>query len=397
MRLLHVAPSYLPAYRYGGLIYSVHGLCWALAVRGHDVQVFTTNVDGPGDSDVPLGVPVELNGVKVWYFPSRRLRRLYWSPAMGRALKAQAASFDLLHLHSIYLWPTWAAARAARQASVPYILAPHGMLVQDLIRRKSRWVKSAWIRLIERRNLEQAAALHLTSAAEAEACRAFGFRLPPLVVVPYGVNLPAADIPGADQTHASPFAGLGGILDEQPLILFLGRVNWEKGLDRLLQALVRVPGADLAIAGNDEEDYTPVLAALAAELGIADRVHFLGLVQGAAKEWLFRRAALMVLPSYSENFGNVVLEALARRCPVVVTPEVGLAGFVQEAGAGLVAAGDPKPLAAAIRKLLADPARREQMGAAGEQAVREQFAWEAVAEQMEAAYQRMMRARSRED
>src|SRR5512137_1024098 len=130
MRLLHVVPTYLPAVRYGGPIHSVHGLCAALAARGHDVQVFTTNVDGPGNSAVPLGRPVDVDGVKVWYFPSRRLRRLYWSPAMGRMLKQEVGSFDLVHLHSVFLWPTWAAARAARGSSVPYVLSPRGMLVK---------------------------------------------------------------------------------------------------------------------------------------------------------------------------------------------------------------------------------------------------------------------------
>ncbi len=95
MRLLHVVPTYLPAVRYGGPIQSVHGLCAALAARGHDVHVFTTNVDGPGDSAVPLGRPVDMDGVNVWYFPSRWLRRLYWSPPMARALKRDVGTFDL--------------------------------------------------------------------------------------------------------------------------------------------------------------------------------------------------------------------------------------------------------------------------------------------------------------
>ena len=84
MRLLHVTPTYLPATRYGGPIQSVHGLCTALAARGHDVHVFTTNVDGRGDSAVPLARCVPTDGVGVWYFPSRWLRRLYWSPPMAR-------------------------------------------------------------------------------------------------------------------------------------------------------------------------------------------------------------------------------------------------------------------------------------------------------------------------
>ena len=134
---------------------------------GHDVHVFTTSVDGPGDSDVPIGTPVDLEGVQVTYFPSRVLRRLYWSPPLRSALAADIARFDLVHLHAIYLWPTWAGARAARAARVPYVVSPRGMLVPELIRRKSRWVKSAWIALIDRANVEGAAAIHATSSVEA--------------------------------------------------------------------------------------------------------------------------------------------------------------------------------------------------------------------------------------
>ena len=87
MRILHIIPSYLPAVRYGGPIFAVHGLCKAMAARGHQVQVFTTNIDGPGNSPVPIGVPVNLEGVWVRYFPCPLLRRLYWAPALGRALE----------------------------------------------------------------------------------------------------------------------------------------------------------------------------------------------------------------------------------------------------------------------------------------------------------------------
>ena len=146
MRILHVIPSYLPAVRYGGPIFATHGLCKALAARGHEVQVFTTNVDGPGNSPVPVGLTVNLEGVQVRYFPCPLFRRLYWAPALGRALENEIDKFDVVHLHSVFLWPTWAAARAACKAGVPYVLSPRGMLVKELIRRRSRLAKSAWIR-----------------------------------------------------------------------------------------------------------------------------------------------------------------------------------------------------------------------------------------------------------
>ena len=132
-------------------------------------------------------------------------------------------------------WPTWAAARAARAASVPYVLSPRGMLVQDLIRRKSRWLKTAWIALIERRNLERAAAIHVTSATEADELRPFGFHLPPVIVVPNGIEPPEFMLgrPASAEVEA--------IVARQPLILFLSRIHWKKGLDRLIPALVEAP------------------------------------------------------------------------------------------------------------------------------------------------------------
>ena len=369
MRILHVVPTYLPATRYGGPIVSVHGLCRALAARGHDVHVFTTNVDGDGVSDVPLGVAVPLDNVNVHYFASS-FRRLYYSPAMKRALRG-VRDFDVVHLHSVFLWPTLAAARAARRAGVPYVVSPRGMLVPELIRRKSRFVKTAWLALFEKRTLLHASLVHFTSHQEqSDALRVVEGSDPKGragVVIPNGVELPsAAEGPRGDE------------------LLFLGRINWKKGLDRLIEAMTMLPEARLVVAGNDEENYR-------ASLPHADNVRFIGPVSGDAKADLLRRAAALVLPSYSENFGNVVLEAMAAGTPVVVTPEVGLAEEVARAGAGIVTPNDPPQLAAALRALLADRARAEAMGRAGRVAVEARFTWDRVAAEMEAAYARISR------
>src|SRR5215211_5244750 len=190
MRILHVVPSYLPAVRYGGPIFAVHGLCQALAARGHEVQIVTTNIDGQVNSRAPIAVSVSLDGVQVRYFSCPILRRLFWAPMMGRTLKREIGTFDAVHVHSVFLWPTWAAARAARNAAVPYVLAPRGMLIRDLIARRSRLAKSAWIRLIERSNVERAAAIHLTSQLEAAELERFGWRLPRLAVIANGIDDP---------------------------------------------------------------------------------------------------------------------------------------------------------------------------------------------------------------
>lgn len=387
MKVLHVVPTYLPARRYGGPIYAVHGLCRALVARGHEVHVFTTNVDGAGDSDVPLGQPVDVDGVQVWYFPSRFLRRLYYAPALARALRRHARDYELIHLHSIYLWPTWIAARIAARFGIPYVVAPRGMLVRELVRRKSRWIKSAWIRLVERRTFARARAIHVTSTREAEEAGHFGLVFRRVLVIPNGVDAAAED-----SSRSAPSPAVAAALRRRPLILYLGRINWKKGLERLIAALPQVPDAHLAVAGNDEEGLLPRLVALAAERGVTERVTFLGPVIGADKAALLQGAEVLVLPSLSENFGNVVLEAMAAGCPVAVTPEVGLARVVAESGAGVVSAGDPTALGAALRDMLRDRSELERMGQRGRQRVLRDFTWDAVAAQMEAAYREILQA-----
>jgi glycosyltransferase involved in cell wall biosynthesis len=384
MRILHVVPTYIPAYRYGGPIRSVHGLCKGLVKLGHDVHVFTTNVDGPRNSNVPLDSPIKLDGVNVWYFQSRYLRRIYWSPPMADALSERIYDFDLLHLHSIYLWPTWAAARAARRRNIPYLLSPRGMLEKDLIRRKSPLAKTVWISLIEKRNIENAVALHVTSKRETAEALKFGLKLPPVFEVPNGIDLETSP---SDNNISSL---IRHILQKSPFLLFLGRINWKKGLDRLIPAMRHIPGMYLVIAGNDEENYTPSLEALADNYEVRGRIFFAGPVHGADKKALLKNASVLVLPSYSENFGNVVLEAMAQGCPVAVTPEVGAAEIVLDANAGIVVDGSPDIFGPHIRQLIENQELCRIMGKNGLNAVSKAFTWEKIARQMEDVYKRIL-------
>lgn len=386
MRILHVIPTYVPAWRYGGPIIAVHGLCRALVRRGHEVHVFTTSVDGPVDLDVPLGTPVDVDGVSVRYFASRHLRRLYWSPTLGAALKARLPDYDLVHLHSVFLWPTWAAARAARRAGKPYVVSPRGMLVRELVTRKSWFAKTLWIRLVERNTVRHAAAIHATSVLEREQLGRFGFELPRTEVIPNGVELETG-APAPDSSVSVPA--------DRPYLLFLGRVNWKKGLDRLIPALTLVPDVNLVVAGNDEENYRPVLEVLAAREGVRGRVHFVGPVYGQDKQLLLRGALALVLPSYSENFGNVVLEAMAAGCPAVVTEEVGLADVVRSSGAGVVTGGTPEALGNALQRLTADAEARRAMGEKGRRIVAADYSWDSVASRMEALYGSILVGRPR--
>ncbi|HEX7830192.1 MAG TPA: glycosyltransferase, partial [Thermoanaerobaculia bacterium] len=303
MKILHVVPTYFPARRYGGPIVAVHGLCKSLAARGHDVDVFTTNVDGDGTLDVPIATPVDVDGVQVRYYPSP-FPRLYWSPAMRNALRAEVAQYDVVHSHAVYLWPGIATARAAHRAHVPFVISPRGMLVPELIAQKSRVVKSAWLRVFERRGFANASAIHFTAPLEYEDAKRVGaLPLPSPLIIPNGIDVePRPNVERDART-----------------LLFLGRINWKKGLERVIEALPSLPDTRFVIAGNDEESLTPKLRSLAESLGVANRVAFPGPVYGVAKNELLARATLFVLMSTSENFGNAVLEALAMETPAVLS------------------------------------------------------------------------------
>jgi glycosyltransferase involved in cell wall biosynthesis len=305
------------------------------------------------------------------------MRRLCWSPSFGEHVRNTIRDFDVAHLHSVFLWPTAAAARAAIHAGVPYVVAPRGMLVRDIIDQKNRLIKTLWIRFVERTNLANAARVHITAELEGAELRALGLPLPRMSCIPNGVEWPARPLP----LSAGPFADL-----PERYALFLSRICWKKGLDRLLRAWQSVPDIPLMIAGNDEEGYRAELETLARSMGIAARVRFIGPVSDTHKWALYAHAELFVLPSYSENFGNVVAEAMAMGCPVVVSPEVGISALVTSSGAGVVTDCAPAELAAVMTRLLSDRSRRHEMGRRGVEVVRTRLSWDAVAAQMEAVY-----------
>ncbi|MGH1542052.1 MAG: glycosyltransferase [Arenicella sp.] len=387
MNILHVVPSYLPAYRYGGPIVSVHGLCRGLVAAGHHVTVCTTSVDGPDELDVATGQAVDVDGVKVFYFAANQRhkgwsRRLYRSNDMARYLQQEAGKFDLIHLHSVYLWPTWFAAKQAVRYKVPYIISPRGMLVRGLIERKNRWLKTAWLKLFERSNLSNATALHFTSNQEKadahEVMRQIGLNNKTGFVLENGVDVLQQKTAPIDDIRT----------DNE--VLYLGRISWKKGLELLINAIQQCPEVRLTIAGNDDENYIRKLQKLIDSKGLRSRVTFTGFVDNKQKEQLLRRSTILALCSDNENFGNVVLEAMAYACPVVVTAGVGASAAVKAHDAGVVVDPDANAIATAINRLLQDVSLREQCGLNGQKAVRDSFSWPVIASRMASQYQKLM-------
>jgi glycosyltransferase involved in cell wall biosynthesis len=301
-------------------------------------------------------------------------------------MNATIRNFDVVHLHSVFLYPTWAAARAAANAKIPYVLSPRGMLVRDLIRRRSALVKLSWISLIERATLAGASRIHLTSEVERRELIGLGLALAPTIVISNGVDAPASFSSGdvSEDVRALIASGYD--------ILSFGRINWKKGLDELIRAIAPLHSVKLLIAGNDESKFVTKLRSIASEFGVRDRVYFLSRqIVGADKEALFSAARLFVLPSLSENFGNVVTEAMIRSVPVVVSEHVGAAEIVAASGGGVVVPNVEADLTDAIGCLLKSSKRLADAGSAGAAYARDKLTWQSVAGHFEQMYREVLK------
>jgi glycosyltransferase involved in cell wall biosynthesis len=246
----------------------------------------------------------------------------------------------------------------------------------------------------ENRNIKQAAALHFTTAEEQALATPFTFNTPG-IVVPLGVDLGEFGTlpePGQFRT-AYPEIG------DKRIILFLGRINFKKGLDLLAQAFARVVGScpdlHLVIAGPDNEGWGARVRDWLREEGVFERVTFTGMLLGHDKLAAFAAASLFVLPSYSENFGIAVIEAMACGVPVVVTDKVNIWREVAAAEAGKVTPCAAGAVAQAMAELLDNPALAADMGRRGRDLVTERFQWPNIAVRLEGAYREIM-ARERE-
>jgi len=371
-RVLHVTPSFWPALSYGGPIESTFQLCRHLAQDGCDVMVFTTDSDGPG-----ARVAVETNAevqlapaMRVRYY--RKLMRNSVAPELVKNLAGYAAGADLVHLTAVYNFPTIPTLAVCRRLNKPLVWSPRGAL-QDWPGRRRALAKAIWDRLCLK-IAPPHTIVHATSEPEAESIRK---ALPGLsiAVIPNGVAIPDVS-PGAP----------GG--NETLRLLFIGRLDPKKGLEKLLDACAMLKQRNalrfiLTIAGGGPEAYRKRLSDRILKLDLADRVRMIGSVEGDEKERAFAEADVAVVPSHVENFAIVVAEALARERPVIASRGTPWAE-VEQVGCGLWVENTPAALSDAIYRISTMPL--PQMGERGRRWMIERFGWPAIAQQMMACY-----------
>ncbi|HEY2892121.1 MAG TPA: glycosyltransferase [Dongiaceae bacterium] len=375
MRILHVIGDLAPAS--GGPAKAGFEMARALVRRGHEVAIYTTDFGQPADA------PRDQlrDGVRLRFFPLQPPRIWLASWPMRRALARDLPTFDLLHLHSLYLFHDLAAGNLAMRIAKPYLVRPHGSL-DPYIFRRHRLKKAIFDLWFQNRVLAGASAIHYTAQEEMHLAEPYVHGAPG-VVIPNGLD--PADY--AKLPSRGTFRARHPEIGERRILLFLSRINFKKGLDILAGAVGQLTQDDvhLVIAGPDG-GYLAETKRFVAEAGIAERTTFTGMLTGQDKLAAFTDASLFILPSYSENFGIAVVEAMACGVPVLISDKVNIWREVAADGAGRAAPCDATAFAGEIAAMLADPAALAAMGAAGRQAVSQRYDWSVIAERLENVY-----------
>jgi glycosyltransferase involved in cell wall biosynthesis len=357
--------TWLLSTRGGGIPPVVFAIANSQRGSGHDVRVLGVR-DRAGEAignavTVPAVGPISIG----------------WAPRLRRELSTAAA--DVLHLHGLFTWPSHAARMWGRRTGRPVVISPHGML-EPWALANSAWKKRAFRWAVEDDNLHRAACLHALCTPEASNMRKIGLRNP-IAVVPNGVELPV-DGRGRVEAFESRFPACNG----RRRMLFLGRIHPKKGLLHLVEAWAAArhdASRDLAewvlvIAGPDQLGHARDVARLVHERGLDRDILFTGPLHGEEKEQALASASAFVLPSFSEGFSVAVLEAMARRLPVLVTHQCNL--DVEAFGGGILAEPNAESIKRQLLRLFEmSPAERGSMGGRGRREVEARYTWPHVA------------------
>lgn len=384
IKALHVIPSISPSR--GGPSKAVIEMVSALQDIGVVAEIATTNDDSNNTLDVPLNLKTQYNGVPVIFFqrfspPINALREFAYSRSFKQWLKKNIHRYDVIHIHAIFSFCSSYAMNLAKKNNIPYIVRPIGQL-EDWSLSQSKFRKQLYLNLIEKSNLENANAIHFTAKSEQQQALTF---LPNLSaqIIPLGVQFTKKEKNAKQKmlTHWS-------LKNDVVTFLFLSRLHYKKGLELLLSSLCDVKHRpfQLIIAGDGDNAYKQSLIELIDSYKLKNNCHLVGFVKGAEKQILLQGCDFFVLPSYSENFGIAVLEAMASSTPVIISDTVALASDVKKNQLGFICKPNQESLTQALIQAFDYNDTNNKMGQAAELFAKKNYNWKLQAEKINTLY-----------
>lgn len=340
MKILQINASYKPAYIYGGPTMSVSRLSEQLVKYGHQVTVFTTTANGTEELPVTRNTSQNIDGVLVSYFKRITKDHSHFSPGLLITLWKEVKTFDVLHIHAWWNLVSVLSCSIALIKRVPVVLSPRGTLSPYSFGNNHLFLKKTFHKLIGRPMLNRCH-IHATSSREQEAMKQL---LSPKAIftIHNAVVLPAyLPEPGKESNVLK--------------LLFFSRIDPKKGLELLFAALsgLSIPYR-LTIAGKGDEAYICSLKKLSQQYQIEQFLDWVGF-KSHNKFHIMARHQLLVLPSYDENFANVVIESLSVGTAVLISKEVGLARYVEKNHLGWICETNVQSIQKTLIKIYHSP------------------------------------------
>jgi glycosyltransferase involved in cell wall biosynthesis len=345
-----------------------------------ETDLVCTDDDGPDRRLEAADDFVRVGEQRVRYF-ARQTGFYSVSLPLSTWLARNIERYDVVHAHGLFSFAPLAAAYHARRQKVPYIITPHGMLDRWGRQNRRPTLKALSIKHLDGPLLRDATCVHFTCDAELEQALETGIPLRS-TVIPLGVRL--------DSNLAVPALRPTG--SDEPVVLFMARIDPKKGLDLLLssfaQVLLEHPRAVLVVAGDGERELMARLQGQADSLGISNRIRWLGFVSGDAKWEALASCQVFVLPCRADTFPVAVIEAMAAGRPVVVSREAGISSIVDRGGAGIATDGSVESMTNAISRLLRDPQMGAAIGEAGRVLTRTELTLSSYCDRLEHLYRK---------
>ncbi len=375
MKIIQICAAYKPAYVYGGPTMSVSKLSEELTKANLDIIVLTTTANGETELDVPIGKATWVDGVKVYYFKRWTKDHSHFSPGLYwflyRTIKKSRQQELVVHIHAWWNLVSIFSCLIAKWMQVKVVLSPRGMLNEYTLNNSNSLAKRLLHQFLGR-NLLQYCHIHATSDAEAKDISSV---IPNQIkIIPNFVELGTLTV---SPTKQAIFR-----------LVFLGRINEIKGIDKLLTALSKLEIAwHLDIGGQGKTEYVEQLKAQAKNLQIAQHITWHGSIARQDKFNFLSHADLLVLPSVKENFANVVIEALSIGLPVLVSEGVGLATYVTQQQLGWVCPQEPDQIAQCLSAAFNDQAKRDRIRQQAPQILRNDFGSSALLHRYKTLYE----------